>query len=234
MPIPMQDDEIVLSPAKYQELEAELERLQTVERRQIAERIKEARAMGDLSENFDYHDAKRQQGFLEGKIVGLKQTLERAKIADYVSGSDIVTLGSVVKVHDAEFDEDIEYTIVGVMEADPATTRSPTRPPSARRCSATRSATASSSRPPPASASWKSSRCGDKCLSYCRTAGLQRNMWLIERLRVFRAQSVQILRQSPKPLPCPLTSAPISGSNTDCAWHSVPRARQSNLQAVVP
>ena len=48
MPIPMQDDEIVLSPAKYRELEAELERLQTVERRQIAERIKEARAMGDF------------------------------------------------------------------------------------------------------------------------------------------------------------------------------------------
>lgn len=120
MPTTMQDDEIVLSPAKYKELEAELERLQTVERRQIADRIKEARAMGDLSENFDYHDAKRQQGFLEGKIVGLKQALERAKVAEYVSGSEIITLGSVVKVHDAEFDEDIEYTIVGVMEADPA------------------------------------------------------------------------------------------------------------------
>lgn len=116
----MQDDDIVLSPAKYKELEAELERLQTVERRNIADRIKEARAMGDLSENFDYHDAKRQQGFLEGKIVGLKQTLERAKVADYVSGSETVTLGSVVKVHDSEFDEEIEYTIVGVMEADPA------------------------------------------------------------------------------------------------------------------
>jgi transcription elongation factor GreA len=116
----MQDDEIVLSPSKYKEIEAELERLQTVERRNIADRIKEARAMGDLSENFDYHDAKRQQGFLEGKIIGLKQTLERAKVAEYVSGSETVTLGSVVKVHDAEFDEDIEYTIVGVMEADPA------------------------------------------------------------------------------------------------------------------
>ena len=120
MPIPMQDDEIVLSPTKYRELEAELERLQTVERRQIAERIKEARAMGDLSENFDYHDAKRQQGFLEGKIIGLKQTLERAKVVELVSGSETVTLGSVVKVHDAEFDEDLEYTIVGVIEADAA------------------------------------------------------------------------------------------------------------------
>lgn len=116
----MLDDDIVLSPAKYKELEAELERLQTVERRQIADRIKEARAMGDLSENFDYHDAKRQQGFLEGKIINLKLTLERAKIVEYVSGGDVVALGSVVKVHDAEFEEDIEYTIVGVTEADPA------------------------------------------------------------------------------------------------------------------
>jgi transcription elongation factor GreA len=120
-PNPMHDDEIVLSPAKYKELEIELERLQTVERRHIAERIKEARGMGDLSENFDYHDAKRQQGFLEGKIIGLKQTLERAKVIEMTTGSETVTLGSVVKVHDDEFDEEIEYTIVGVMEADPST-----------------------------------------------------------------------------------------------------------------
>ena len=119
----MQDDEIILSPAKYKELEAELERLSTGERKAIADRIKEARAMGDLSENFDYHDAKRQQGFLEGKIQGLKLTLERAKVADYVGGGDIIALGSLVKLHDAEFDEDIAYTIVGVMEADPSQDR---------------------------------------------------------------------------------------------------------------
>lgn len=116
----MTDDEIILSPAKYKELEAELERLSTVERKAIADRIKEARAMGDLSENFDYHDAKRQQGFLEGKIQGLKLTLERAHVAEYVGGGDTIALGSVVKVHDDEYDEDTTYTIVGVMEADPA------------------------------------------------------------------------------------------------------------------
>src|SRR5579875_2804046 len=76
----MHDDEIILTPAKYKELEAELERLSTVERKAMADRIKEARSLGDLSENFDYHDAKRQQGFLEGKIQSLKQTLERAKV----------------------------------------------------------------------------------------------------------------------------------------------------------
>jgi len=119
----MQNDEIVLSVEKYQELEQELSRLVSEERKAIAERIKEARAMGDLSENFDYHDAKRQQGLLEGKIIGIRATLDRAKISDYSGGGDTVALGSVVKIHDAEFDEDLEYKIVGVLEADPTNNR---------------------------------------------------------------------------------------------------------------
>ncbi len=113
-------DEIILSPAKKKALEEELHHLSTVERGAISERIRQARELGDLSENFDYQDAKRQQGLLESKIVGIKNALDRAKIADYVGGGDVVGLGSIVKVHDSEFDEDIEYTIVGVMEADPA------------------------------------------------------------------------------------------------------------------
>lgn len=117
----MQDDEIVLTPARYKDLEAELQRLSTLERSEIAERIRQARAMGDLSENFDYQDAKRQQGILEGKIINLKQTLERAKVTDYTAGGgDTVALGSVVKVHDSEYDEDLTYTIVGVMDSDPS------------------------------------------------------------------------------------------------------------------
>ena len=114
----MQDDEIILSPAKYAELEQELAHLTTTGRREIAERIKDARSLGDLSENFDYHDAKRQQGFLEGRIDNLKQMLERAKIAEYATGGDVVVYGSTVKIHDAEYDEELEYKIVGVMEAD--------------------------------------------------------------------------------------------------------------------
>ena len=116
----MPDDEIVLSPAKFKELEAELLHLSSVERKAIAERIKEARAMGDLSENFDYHDAKRQQGLLEGRIIGIRMTLERAHVVDYTGGTETVGIGSTVKVHDDEYDEDMEYTIVGVTEADPA------------------------------------------------------------------------------------------------------------------
>ena len=115
--MPMQDDEIVLSPAKYKELEEELEQLSTVGRREIRERLEIARSLGDLSENFDYHDAKRQQGFLDGKINNIKQMLDRAKIADYIAGGEIVMLGSKVTVRDEDGD-DTEYTIVGVMEAD--------------------------------------------------------------------------------------------------------------------
>ena len=113
-----QDDEIILSPAKHAELARELEHLTTTGRREIAERIKDARAMGDLSENFDYHDAKRQQGFLEGRIDNIKQMLERAKVAEHVAGGDVVVYGSTVKIHDKEYDEELEYKIVGVMEAD--------------------------------------------------------------------------------------------------------------------
>lgn len=113
------DHEIVLTPAKYKELEEELERLVTVERPAIAERIRQARALGDLSENFDYHDAKRQQGFLEGRIANVKAMLERAHVTEYQAGGDTVALGSHVTIHDEEFDEDIEYTIVGAPEADP-------------------------------------------------------------------------------------------------------------------
>lgn len=119
----MQDDEIILSPAKYKELEHELEHLTTTGRREIAERIKDARAMGDLSENFDYHDAKRQQGFLEGRIDNIKQMLERAKIAEYAAGGDIAAYGSTVKIHDIAYEEDLEYKIVGVMEADTSQNR---------------------------------------------------------------------------------------------------------------
>ena len=115
----MTDHEIVLTPAKYTELQSELNRLLTVERPAIAERIRQARSMGDLSENFDYHDAKRQQGFLEGRIAQVRATLERARVTEYAAGGDVVGLGSQVRLHDQDCDEEIEYTIVGALEADP-------------------------------------------------------------------------------------------------------------------
>lgn len=114
---------LVLTPAKYAELQSELEQLIANERPAIAERIRQARALGDLSENFDYQDAKRQQGFLEGKIADIKNMLEKAHVQEYVSGGDTVTLGSTVVVWDTDFEEEITYTIVGALEADPAKDR---------------------------------------------------------------------------------------------------------------
>jgi transcription elongation factor GreA len=112
--------QLVITPARHAALKNELEQLITLERPKIAERIRQARALGDLSENFDYQDAKRQQGFLEGKIADIKTMLEKAHVAEYVSGGDKVTLGSTVTVWDQEFGEEIVYTIVGALEADPS------------------------------------------------------------------------------------------------------------------
>lgn len=114
------EHEILLTPEKFASLKAELEHLLSVERAAIAERIRQARALGDLSENFDYQDAKRQQGFLEGKIANLKKMIEKAHVAEYEEVGDTVVLGSTVSLHDKEFDEEIEYTLVGALEADPA------------------------------------------------------------------------------------------------------------------
>jgi len=115
--------EVVLTPAKYKEIEAEIQSLLSNERPAIAERIRQARELGDLSENFDYQDAKRQAGLIQGRINNLKKMLEIAHVTEYETGSATVALGSVVVLYDEEFDEDIQYTIVGVMDADPAQNR---------------------------------------------------------------------------------------------------------------
>lgn len=112
--------EIVLTPAKFAELQKELEHLQTVERGVVAERIRQARALGDLSENFEYHDAKRQQGFLESRIANIKRTLEIGHVAEHVSGADVVAFGSRVTVFEEEMDEEETFTIVGAVESDPS------------------------------------------------------------------------------------------------------------------
>ncbi len=112
--------EVVLTPAKYKEIEAEIQSLLSNERPAIAERIRQARELGDLSENFDYQDAKRQAGLIQGRINNLKKMLEVAHVTEYQTGSDTVDLGSEFVLYDEEFDEDIEYTVVGVLDADPA------------------------------------------------------------------------------------------------------------------
>lgn len=111
--------EILLTEEGYKKMEAELEKLKTETRAEIAERIKVALGFGDLSENSEYDEAKNAQAENEDKIAELEVKLRFAKIID---DSEIdtkkVQVGNTVKVLDMEFDEEVEYTIVGTTEAD--------------------------------------------------------------------------------------------------------------------
>lgn len=111
---------VVLTYEGLRKLEEELEDLKTVKRKEVAEKIKEARGQGDLSENAEYDAAKEEQGEIESRIVVIEKMLRHAEVIDddEVSG-DMITVGSKVRILDVEFDEEIEYTIVGSAEADP-------------------------------------------------------------------------------------------------------------------
>lgn len=101
-------------------LEEELEYLKTVKRKEITEKIKVALGYGDLSENSEYDEAKNDQAFTEGRIIQLENMLKNAVVVDESEiPKDKVSVGSIVKVMDYEFDEEVEYTIVGSAEADP-------------------------------------------------------------------------------------------------------------------
>lgn len=115
----MESEEVLLTQEGYNKLESELEKLKTVERTEIAERIKVALGYGDLSENSEYDEAKSAQELNENKIIELENKIRRAKIID-ASEVDTtkVQVGNKVKVHDVAFDEDVEYTIVGSTEVD--------------------------------------------------------------------------------------------------------------------
>ena len=101
-------------------LEEELEYLKTVRRKEITEKIKVALGYGDLSENSEYDEAKNDQAFNEGRIIQLENMLKNAVVVDESEiPKDKVSVGSIVKVMDYEFDEEVEYAIVGSAEADP-------------------------------------------------------------------------------------------------------------------
>ncbi len=116
---PMAED-IVLSPTGKRKIEEDLARLRNEELPALAERIRQARDLGDLSENFDYQDAKRQQGFVSGKISELQAILERARVVEEVApDSTVVGMGSRVTVRDLDFSDEFAVRIVGVYEEDP-------------------------------------------------------------------------------------------------------------------
>lgn len=114
------DDRIILTLAGYEKMERELDRLRTLGRRQVADRIRESKQFGDIAENSEFEEAKLEQAFVEGRIREIQQVLQIAHVVepDDVS-TDTVGIGSIVTVSDAEFGETWEFTIVGSIESDP-------------------------------------------------------------------------------------------------------------------
>lgn len=116
----MSTKKYIMTYEGVKKLEDELEYLKTVKRKEITEKIKVALGYGDLSENSEYDEAKNEQAFTEGRIIQLENMLKNAVVVDESEiSTDSVTVGSIVKVMDFDFDEEIEYTIVGSAEADP-------------------------------------------------------------------------------------------------------------------
>lgn len=120
----MADREIILTPEGQKKLEEELNYLKTVRRREVAERIKQAREFGDINENSEYDNAKNEQAFIEGRILTIEKILRNARRAeDVAKNHGRVTFGSRVKVKDLDNDHESEFIIVGSAEADPAMNR---------------------------------------------------------------------------------------------------------------
>lgn len=116
----MREKETIVTSEGLKQLEKELETLKTVKRREIAQRIKQAIEFGDISENSEYEDAKNEQAFIEGRIATLEKMLRNAKVIEESNlSTDTVSLGSTVMLKDLEFGDELKYTIVGSVEADP-------------------------------------------------------------------------------------------------------------------
>ena len=116
----MSEKEVFLTVEGLEKLEEELDLLKAVKRREIAERIKVALDFGDISENSEYDQAKNEQAQLEERIAKVETMLRNAKLIeeDEIT-TDVVSIGSKVVVNDLEYDEEMEYVIVGSAEADP-------------------------------------------------------------------------------------------------------------------
>lgn len=109
----------ILTHEGLQELEAELEDLKVNRRKDIAQKLKEARAQGDLSENAEYDAAKDEQRDIETRIEEIEKILKNVEV---VSAEDVddtkINIGCYIKIHDYEYDEDLEFSIVGSTQAN--------------------------------------------------------------------------------------------------------------------
>jgi transcription elongation factor GreA len=113
--------EVILTAEGYEKLRQEIEYLQNDKRREVADRIRIAREFGDIAENAEYDDAKNEQALLEARIAKLEEQLSAARVieADEIT-SDVVSIGSRVKLKDMDDNKTVEYHIVGSAEANPA------------------------------------------------------------------------------------------------------------------
>jgi transcription elongation factor GreA len=116
----MKNQDPVLTPAGLKKVQAELEELKSVTRKRVADRIREAKQFGEIGENSEYEDAKSEQAQIEGRIEALQYLLQNAVIVDKPGHDGKVSVGSVVRLRDLESGEEVEYHIVGALEADPA------------------------------------------------------------------------------------------------------------------
>lgn len=114
------DREVILTEEGYRKLREEIDYLSGQKRREVAERIKEAREFGDISENSEYDDAKNEQAQIEYRIQTLETKLRNARVVDteHVS-TETVSIGNKVRLKDTKSDREVEYSIVGSAEADP-------------------------------------------------------------------------------------------------------------------
>ena len=129
----MSDEKVYLTDEGFLELETELNELKNVRRPAVIKALKEARALGDLSENADYDAARNEQAQVEGRILELEKIIENAHIIEK-GNTDMVSLGTTVRVKyiDDDDDEVEEYLIVGSKEADPSNNKISNESPLAR------------------------------------------------------------------------------------------------------
>lgn len=113
-----EEKEVLLTKEGLDKLESELEYLKSVRREEIAERIKQAIAFGDITENSEYEDAKNEQAFIEGRILTLEKTLKNARLMeDGEIRTDVVSLGSRVTLKEMKSGREIHVTLVSSVES---------------------------------------------------------------------------------------------------------------------
>ncbi len=113
--------ELFLTPDGLNELKAKIDHLSTVRRREVAQRIKEAREFGDISENSEYDDAKNEQALLEKQIAELEEKLRSSSVIDEDAlTTDVVSVGTTVHVKDQKTEKSVKYRLVGSAEANPS------------------------------------------------------------------------------------------------------------------